>query len=172
MRNYLGDCHGQSSVLIPTLSSCLPPSSGVLKSSQRFSCVEALEKNEISKLEGKRKMRYNNPIFPTTSDFPSTSRRIGTTMDKWIWRCSQVRKHTSFRAIRQYCFQCKNRSYISVKACPEFSCSLYPYRLGKRPDPAELKIWQERFEVKMVENRASEKGQKIRLKNLKNQGGK
>jgi len=46
------------------------------------------------------------------------------------------------------------------------------YRLGKRPDPAELKIWQERFGVKMVENQAGENGQKKRLENLKNQGRK
>ncbi len=82
-----------------------------------------------------------------------------------------MKKLTPIRAIRQYCFQCKNRSYISVKACPEFQCSLYPYRLGKRPDPAELKIWQERFEVKMVANKTDENGQKKRLNNLKNQGG-
>lgn len=47
----------------------LPRSSGVLKSSQRFSCVEIIGKKEISKLEGKRKMRYKNLNFPTTSDF-------------------------------------------------------------------------------------------------------
>ncbi|ODS29975.1 MAG: hypothetical protein SCARUB_04921 [Candidatus Scalindua rubra] len=83
-----------------------------------------------------------------------------------------MRKHTSFRAIRQFCFQCKNRSYISVKACPEFQCPMYPYRLGKRPDTADLKIWQDNFGMKMVENRAGEKGQKKKLENLKNQGSK
>ena len=46
-----------------------PRSSGVLKSSQRFWCVEFVEKKEISKLEGKRKKEYENPNFPTTSDF-------------------------------------------------------------------------------------------------------
>ena len=48
---------------------CLLKFSGVLKSSQRFWCVEVLEKKEISKLKWKRKMRYKNPNFPTTSDF-------------------------------------------------------------------------------------------------------
>jgi len=43
------------------------------------------------------------------------------------------------------------------------------YRFGKRPDPSELKIWQQRFEVKILENEASETGLKKRLKNLKNQ---
>jgi len=47
----------------------LPRSSGVLQSSQRFTCEDALGKKEISKLEGKRKMRYKNLNFPTTSDF-------------------------------------------------------------------------------------------------------
>ena len=80
-----------------------------------------------------------------------------------------MKKYTSYRAMRGYCLRCKNNSFISVKACPEFNCNLYPYRLGKRPDPNELKIWQERFEVKILENEASEKGLKKRLKNLKNQ---
>lgn len=83
-----------------------------------------------------------------------------------------MRKHTSFRAIRQFCFQCKNRSYISIKVCPEYQCPLYPYRFGKRPDPEELKIWQDNFGMKMVANRAGENSQKKRLENLKNQGNK
>lgn len=49
---------------------------------------------------------------------------------------------------------------------------MYPYRLGKRPDTADLKIWQDNFGMKMVENRAGEKGQKKKLENLKNQGSK
>jgi len=81
-------------------------------------------------------------------------------------------KHTSFRAIRQRCLLCRNKSYISVKACPEFQCPLYMYRLGRRPDPAEVRIWQDRFGTKMVANEAGEKGQKKRLKNLKKRGAK
>lgn len=80
-----------------------------------------------------------------------------------------MKKLTPIRAIRQYCFQCKNRSYISVKACPEFQCSLYPYRLGKRPDPAELKIWQENFGMKMVENNIAKSTQKMGLEKVRKQ---
>jgi len=51
---------------------CLLKFSGVLQSSQRFWCVECVEKKEISKLEGKIKKRYENPNFPTTVIPPST----------------------------------------------------------------------------------------------------
>ncbi len=47
----------------------LPRSSGVFQGSLRFTCEDAFEKKEISKLEGEIKMRYKNPNFPTTSDF-------------------------------------------------------------------------------------------------------
>lgn len=89
--NYLDDCHGRSSVLIPTLSMSSPGvlmsptrSSGVLKGSLMLTCGDTLPahphdcsgagggKCKKSKLEGKRKMRYKIPNFPTTSDFPST----------------------------------------------------------------------------------------------------
>ena len=46
-----------------------PRSSGVLKRSQRFWCVEFVEKKEISKLKGVFIYGYENPNFPTTSDF-------------------------------------------------------------------------------------------------------
>ena len=48
-----------------------PRSSGVLKRSQRFWCVEFVEKKEISKLKGVFIYGYENPNFPTTSDFQS-----------------------------------------------------------------------------------------------------
>ena len=64
-----------------------------------------------------------------------------------------MKKHTSYRAIRQFCLQCKNRSYISVKSCPEYQCPLYMYRLGKRPIVSELNIWQRIYGTKIVENK-------------------
>ena len=47
----------------------LPRSSGVLQGSLRFTCEDALENKEISKLEGEIKMIYKNLNIPTTSDF-------------------------------------------------------------------------------------------------------
>ena len=71
-----------------------PRSSGVLKSSQRFWCVEFVEKKEISKLEGKRKKEYENPNFPTTSDFQSTlSLRLTGEFEKPIINLMHLPSH-------------------------------------------------------------------------------
>jgi len=88
--NYLEQCHGQKSVLIPTLSMSSPGvvmspsrSSVVLKGSQMFTCAGVLpvrphdcseagrEKRENSKLRGVDKTKSKNPVFPPKSDFES-----------------------------------------------------------------------------------------------------
>ena len=79
-----------------------------------------------------------------------------------------MKKYTSYRAMRGYCLRCKNNSYISVKVCPEYNCSLYMYRLGKRPDPAELQIWQRIYRIKLRDNRppkSNQRKQKYMIKN-------
>jgi len=79
--NYLEQCHGRKTVLIRAVLIWIPGSSGVILGSQRFTCRDALpvrphdcsgaggEKKKISKLRGKRKTRYKNPVFPAISDF-------------------------------------------------------------------------------------------------------
>ena len=40
---------------------------------------------------------------------------------------------TPIKAIRAKCLDCTNNQYTEVKDCQMTKCSLYPYRLGKRP---------------------------------------
>ncbi len=43
-------------------------------------------------------------------------------------------KHlTPIKAIRLKCLACRCGSVTTVRLCPVSKCSLYPYRLGKRP---------------------------------------
>lgn len=51
---------------------------------------------------------------------------------------------TPIKAIRAYCIECSGGQKKEVKECPITKCTLYPYRMGKRPkkdiciDEAEL----------------------------------
>lgn len=40
---------------------------------------------------------------------------------------------TPIKAIRAKCLDCTNNQYTEIKECPMTECSLYPYRMGKRP---------------------------------------
>lgn len=40
---------------------------------------------------------------------------------------------TPIKAIRAKCISCTNNQYVEIKECPITGCSLYPYRMGKRP---------------------------------------
>jgi len=40
---------------------------------------------------------------------------------------------TPIKSIRVKCLDCSNYQYKEVRLCPVKSCSLYPYRMGKRP---------------------------------------
>ena len=46
-----------------------------------------------------------------------------------------MKKLTPIKAIRKKCLDCMNGQYSEVRNCPEMECSIYPYRLGKRPKP-------------------------------------
>lgn len=40
---------------------------------------------------------------------------------------------TPIKAIRAYCIECSGGQKKEVKECPITKCTLYPYRMGKRP---------------------------------------
>ncbi len=40
---------------------------------------------------------------------------------------------TPIKAIRAKCLDCSGGQYIEVKLCPIKDCTLYPYRMGRRP---------------------------------------
>jgi hypothetical protein len=44
-----------------------------------------------------------------------------------------MNKVTPLRAIREYCLECSNNSFVEVKNCPVRDCPLYLYRLGRNP---------------------------------------
>lgn len=46
---------------------------------------------------------------------------------------SKVTTLTPIKAIRAKCLDCSNNQYSEIRECQIKSCSLYPYRLGKRP---------------------------------------
>ena len=39
------------------------------------------------------------------------------------------------KAIRARCLDCVCGQYMEVKLCPCSDCPLWPYRMGRRPDP-------------------------------------
>jgi len=43
------------------------------------------------------------------------------------------KRKTPVKAIRAKCLECEGNSYKAVRRCENTDCSLYPYRLGKRP---------------------------------------
>ena len=45
-----------------------------------------------------------------------------------------MKKLTPIKSIRKFCLSCLGGSFQEVKECSaEETCSLYPYRLGRRP---------------------------------------
>lgn len=41
--------------------------------------------------------------------------------------------YTPLKAIRKKCLDCSCYQYKEVKLCPLTNCTLWPYRMGKRP---------------------------------------
>ena len=48
-------------------------------------------------------------------------------------RNGEIHLYTPMKAIRRRCLDCCCGSSQEVGLCPVHSCSLYPYRFGKRP---------------------------------------
>ena len=44
-----------------------------------------------------------------------------------------MKKLTPIKAIRQKCLDCSGWQASEVKLCTMVECTLYPYRMGKRP---------------------------------------
>lgn len=40
---------------------------------------------------------------------------------------------TPIKAIRAKCKDCTNNQYLEIRECKLKNCSLWPYRMGKRP---------------------------------------
>ena len=43
------------------------------------------------------------------------------------------------KAIRAKCLDCCCSQVAEVRACPDKTCALWPYRVGHRPSPTEVK---------------------------------
>jgi len=41
---------------------------------------------------------------------------------------------TPVKAIRAYCLDCSNNQPKEVRLCPNTTCPLYPFRMGKNPN--------------------------------------
>ena len=44
-----------------------------------------------------------------------------------------MKRLTPVQSIRKKCLECQGGRYSLVRKCAEFQCSLYRYRMGKRP---------------------------------------
>ena len=51
-----------------------------------------------------------------------------------------MKKLTPIKAIRKKCIDCSGGQLGEVKHCPITDCTLWPYRMGKRPTEADLQI--------------------------------
>lgn len=52
---------------------------------------------------------------------------------RYSWR-------TPIKSIRSKCLDCTAESPSGVRECAIFSCSLWPYRMGKRPKKGQKKL--------------------------------
>jgi hypothetical protein len=45
---------------------------------------------------------------------------------------------TPVKAIRSYCNTCGDGTFKDIRLCPHEACSIFPYRMGKRPKQVAL----------------------------------
>jgi len=50
-----------------------------------------------------------------------------------------MKKLTPIQAIRHKCRECAGNQYSFIRKCERSDCSLFPYRLGRRPTNDDLK---------------------------------
>jgi hypothetical protein len=55
-------------------------------------------------------------------------------------RESKIHLYTPMKAIRRKCLDCCCGSSREVSLCPVHSCSLHPYRFGKRPGAVKREV--------------------------------
>ena len=53
---------------------------------------------------------------------------------------------TPIKAIRKKCLDCTCGQLVEIRECPVINCSLYPYRMGRRPDQATKDTLKEYYE--------------------------
>ena len=53
---------------------------------------------------------------------------------------------TPIKAIRKKCLDCTCGQLVEIRECPVINCSLYPYRMGRRPDQATIDTIKEYYE--------------------------
>jgi len=46
---------------------------------------------------------------------------------------------TPIRSIRKKCLDCSNKQVKEVKHCTVYRCPIWPYRMGRRPRPEDMK---------------------------------
>ena len=63
---------------------------------------------------------------------------IGGLMDKLF--------ATPIKAIRKKCLDCTCGQLVEIRECPVINCSLYPYRMGRRPDQTTIDTIKEYYE--------------------------
>jgi len=49
-----------------------------------------------------------------------------------------MKRLTPMKAIRAKCLDCSCYQPKEIRLCPVISCSLWPYRMGKRPKPEPI----------------------------------
>ncbi len=54
-----------------------------------------------------------------------------------------------FKAMRSKCLDCCLNQYDEVRHCQVFDCSLYPYRMGKRPTQTDIDVHLEAISKKV-----------------------
>ena len=53
---------------------------------------------------------------------------------------------TPIKAIRKKCLDCSCGQLVEIRECPVINCTLYPYRMGRRPDQATIDTIKEYYE--------------------------
>ena len=53
---------------------------------------------------------------------------------------------TPIKAISKKCLDCTCGQLVEIRECPVINCSLYPYRMGRRPDQATIDTIKEYYE--------------------------
>ena len=55
---------------------------------------------------------------------------------------------TPVKAIRKKCIDCCNGQYEEIRNCTVINCALYPYRMGRRPDPVTIDTIKDYYDEK------------------------
>ena len=56
----------------------------------------------------------------------------------------EIKIATPIKSIRKKCLDCTCGQSKEVKLCTAYGCSIWPYRMGRRPTPVDLYVRGER----------------------------